>query len=409
MKSKGKILAATVISLIALLVTFFAVATGEDSIIELERPSILEGSEREELEAHILFQDKELIKIVELSVQPAMQSSEEKKSLLQDLWKRLEKDMLGENQSLEQVSMPLALIKEDKVTGLEIQWHSSNTKLMDEQGDIKLLDLDQPVKLELTASVSLEGQEETKTFPVTIDPEITSWNRFNSDFYESEVDRILQEAVQALSSDKSSDTLKLPAFLGSAIQVEWREKSPSPFILLLLPAILISLWYQKKSSQVRKQAAYRNAVIIDLPIFLNKLVLLINAGLVVGTALEKIADDYERQRNTSRQRPFYEEILLMQKRIRNTRSSLTWELQNLGRSSGILELNRFASIITDNLEKGSELTDKLEAEQRLLWFYRKKIAEEKGRVADTKLMIPMMLQLLVILIISTAPAFMSME
>ena len=54
------------------------------------------------------------------------------------------------------------------------------------------------------------------------------------------------------------------------------------------------------------------------------------------------------------------------------------------------------------------MTEKLESESDILWTQRKKIAEEKGRIAETKLTFPLALLLLVLILITAAPAIMEM-
>ena len=46
--------------------------------------------------------------------------------------------------------------------------------------------------------------------------------------------------------------------------------------------------------------------------------------------------------------------------------------------------------------------------QELLWFSRKKRAAEKGRLAETKLTFPLMLLLLALVMVTTAPALLDM-
>ncbi|MDI9494554.1 MAG: bacterial type II secretion system protein F domain protein, partial [Bacillota bacterium] len=62
----------------------------------------------------------------------------------------------------------------------------------------------------------------------------------------------------------------------------------------------------------------------------------------------------------------------------------------------------------DNINKGSSLAEKLEAEGTLLWMDRKKRAEERARLAETKLSFPLMLLLLSLMIITTAPILLSL-
>jgi len=70
---------------------------------------------------------------------------------------------------------------------------------------------------------------------------------------------------------------------------------------------------------------------------------------------------------------------------------------------------RFSSILADNIDKGSALADKLEQENRMLWDGRKRRAEKEGRIAETRLIFPMVLQVLVVVIVTVAPAAFEMR
>ena len=56
--------------------------------------------------------------------------------------------------------------------------------------------------------------------------------------------------------------------------------------------------------------------------------------------------------------------------------------------------------------KGADFSEKLKKENELLWFSRKQHAEEQGRLAETKLTMPLMILLLVLIMITIAPALM---
>ena len=85
-----------------------------------------------------------------------------------------------------------------------------------------------------------------------------------------------------------------------------------------------------------------------------------------------------------------------------------WELREFARKSGIKELIRVANIICDNVSKGTGLTEKLQAESEILWMNRKKNCEERGRLAETKLTLPLVIFLLVLIVITIAPALLEL-
>ena len=72
------------------------------------------------------------------------------------------------------------------------------------------------------------------------------------------------------------------------------------------------------------------------------------------------------------------------------------------------ELMRISNIISDNISKGVELTDKLHNESELLWLARKRSCEERGRLAETKLTFPLTLFLLVLVAVTVCPALLEL-
>jgi pilus assembly protein TadC len=148
----------------------------------------------------------------------------------------------------------------------------------------------------------------------------------------------------------------------------------------------------------------RSGIRRDFPDFLAKLLLLLNAGLVVTAAVEKIAEDYRERRRPGEEKVFFEELLGMEHRVKGANTSLSAEFAGLAARSGQREVMRFSAILADNIDKGSALADKLMQEESMLRVMRKKRAEEKGRLAETKLTFPMALQLGAIIIITVAPA-----
>ena len=69
---------------------------------------------------------------------------------------------------------------------------------------------------------------------------------------------------------------------------------------------------------------------------------------------------------------------------------------------------RFSTIIEDNLGKGTSLAEKLEIEGNLLREKEKKSVQEKMRMIDSKLTLPLILMLFSLVLVTVAPAMMQM-
>ncbi len=165
---------------------------------------------------------------------------------------------------------------------------------------------------------------------------------------------------------------------------------------------MIKDYLRKRMLKKQKQAERQN-VTEELPDFTNRLVLLLNAGLVLTSAAAKITDEEERDCY------FYRELKNINERVMNVNSSFVTEFREFAKRSGVRELLRLSNIITDNINKGADLISKLEQESAFMWHMSKKQVEERGRIAESKLTFPMALMLIALVMITAAPAFMSFK
>ena len=140
---------------------------------------------------------------------------------------------------------------------------------------------------------------------------------------------------------------------------------------------MILIVYFKRYDRIdREIKEAETSVNRDLPEFINKLVLLLNAGLVFSSAFSKIIEDYEsfyhtKKAEQSHTKFLYEEMLEYRKKSLNQRIP-DRELKEFSQRCGVREMVRLTAIISDNWDKGSTLAEKLESESNLLWIGRKK-------------------------------------
>jgi len=159
------------------------------------------------------------------------------------------------------------------------------------------------------------------------------------------------------------------------------------------------------AKKMKKEA--KESIIRELPEFINKLVLLLNAGLVLTSAFDRILENYEASGKEVKSY-FYLQLLQVGCSMREANSPMLCEFKDFAGRSGVRELMRAANIIADNAHKGAELTEKLQSESELLWLTKKKLAEENGRLAESKMTFPLLILLLSLIMITIAPALMEM-
>jgi Flp pilus assembly protein TadB len=103
-------------------------------------------------------------------------------------------------------------------------------------------------------------------------------------------------------------------------------------------------------------------MVYEFPLFVEKLLLLLNAGIVLPNAIERIANEYISNREKHGRKVLYEEFLKITEGIRNANMSLAVLLNDMAKRSMSREIMRFSMVVSNNIEKGSEITEKLQRE-----------------------------------------------
>lgn len=145
----------------------------------------------------------------------------------------------------------------------------------------------------------------------------------------------------------------------------------------------------------------RTQLRIEFPEFINKLVLLVNAGMTIPRAWEKIADE------TGGKTPLGQELQACMADIRAGKP-LEVAYEEFGRRCRIKEIIKFVSVIILNLRKGGgELVLTLQAQSGECWEMRRAAARRLGEEASSKMMLPMAIMMLGIMMIVALPAILS--
>lgn len=364
------------------------------------------------INVHAKYEDTTIRKNIHLKIRQPQLTESEKIEKIKNLKSQLETIILGNNDDLKHVTEALNLIQRHHGSGATIVWNSHNTKVIKNTGEIDLINAKGEEAIVLEAALTVDGYTEAWRTIVSINSD------GNKADYKKTLASRLEESIDLISRSSDSKHLILPVSLGDQIYLEWRRQNSFSFAtLIIIFCFGLVFIYLNRFKKIDKEIKERNNSIVNqLPDFVNKLVLLLNAGIVVSTAISKIAEDhgstYAQNRATNSKKMkgwnLYNELYEIEKRVKQTNVSMINELNEFSKRSGLRELIRVSTIISENINKGSSLSEKLEAEGELLWLSRKKKAEEKGRLAETKLTFPLVILLLVLVMITIAPALMEM-
>ena len=225
---------------------------------------------------------------------------------------------------------------------------------------------------------------------------------------EVSISQLLDEAVRKIEGDPAKNRISLPEFLSDGRSVTFGIKRDFTWIYFIIITLGILYWvYRSRFSKlVKEEKESQESVIMELPQFINKLTLLLGGGIVLSDAMGRIITEYVEI--DDEENYFYMRLADIKRVVDGTNGSFEKEISKFAMDTGINEFIRVANVLSDSIEKGSGLVEKLDAESKFLWFSRKKKAEEKGKVADTKMTLPLVMILLSLVILTMAPAMLVM-
>ena len=150
-------------------------------------------------------------------------------------------------------------------------------------------------------------------------------------------------------------------------------------------------------------------MLLDHPGFINKVMLLLGAGLTIRGAFERMSNEYEKQKEEDKNKRYiYEELCITVREMKDGVSE-TKAIESFGKRVRCMPYMRFASIISQNQKKGADgILNLLEKEAADSLEERKQTALRLGEIAGTKLLFPMIIMLGLVMGIIMVPAFMSM-
>lgn len=366
----------------------------------MKRPSYGEASYEVGLDVTVRKEDDYVKDHVSISVLPRQYTKETFDSATNEAKSYLEKTMLGNNKSFDQIQFPLNLISSIPNTALSVQWQFDHEDWIGTDGTIHNQGLTEPKQTVLTAT--MKGGEFKKEFQfwLTILPEQLS---------EEEALRAgIEHSLAAANEDTvTEEELRLPREVGSH-QVYFEESSKDDRLGLVLFAVLVLvLLYLMMEQQLMKRKEERDLeLMLDYPELINKFTLLIGAGMTVKKAWAKIVMEYEerKEQDKANRRYAYEELKVTLYELNNgVAEGKAYEA--FGRRMQLMPYMKFASLLAQNVTKGMDgVLAALELEALNAFEDRKELAKRLGEKAGTKLLFPMGIMFCLVMAMIIVPA-----
>jgi len=390
------ILAATLICLSLILVR-------ENVLLEndsLQRPGIGEGSREYRLEVAVGDGEYEETAV---SVTEQKAAADKYEEIFEKATKRLFLLILGENESLTKVTSSLDFVKKIDDMPVEVIWEEDESGCFSPSGRLRIVP-EEPREITLNAVLSYFDTEKEIQIPVTIVPAVKD----NGREIQSE---ILKTAVkEADRKDPDKDLVSLPQELDQET-VSWREPAqdkPLLFIILGI-ACAVMLIPAGRSALKDKHKKRKAQMERDFPDIVSKLILLLAAGMTCRAAWQKICSDYLLGKKMFGKRFAYEEMVLSMRELDLGRSE-TAVYEDFGIRCGLTEYKRLATLLSGNLRRGSSrILEQLELESRDAYAVQLEAVRKRGEETSTKLLVPMMGMLVIVIAIIVVPAFMGVN
>ena len=234
---------------------------------------------------------------------------------------------------------------------------------------------------------------------------------------EAEIEAALDSAISDMEYSKEKK-IALPTELSDGTEISWMPLVKKDYsVFLLVPAIYIGLLIFVIRSAGEKEGAAekarRQSILRGLPRFCNQLFLMMNAGMILSDAFERITNAYASRTDTgeddgTERRYFERELAELNNKNRDKRESTAGMLNEFAVKNDVKEMIRIATILTENEKRGSDVIESLSRESRYLWDERKIVARESGKMIDTKMSYPLGILLILLIVITMAPAMLSM-
>ena len=304
----------------------------------------------------------------------------------------------GENTSLDHVSEKLVFIDGVVGTGVELTWTKEDRYIRDNGTLIFSQIPAEGADTDIMLEAEWKNFKESYHFSVHLDPPELSPVLVSEKRAKTEIRRSIRQQA-------TSEEVNLPETYGYS--EEEHEKNYLPVFLIL--GILVMCPFVWREQQKRGVANREEQMLIDHPGFINKVMLLLGAGLTLRFTIERIAGEYERElADGGEKRYVYEELCVTMQELRDGVSEVQ-AIESFGKRCRCMPYMRFASVITQNIRKGAEgILAILEKEASDSLIERKQSALRRGEIAGTKLLFPMIVMLGLVMGIIMVPAFMSM-
>lgn len=365
----------------------------ESSINEIERPKEFATSRKVNFKIRLRNNDIEDIIDYFGEIEGKKATQDEVKNYLSLALDVVEKNLFKEGEDFNNVITGININENVADNPSRIVWET-NEEVFFENGEIDFDKVDDSKNIILTISAIIEEDIETREYELTIHPKKIMGIE--------DVKRKIENNIEASLKSDDNEIVKLPREIeGYEISYFNEKEELKGSVTSFFVMIIIGLFVLFNETNKRKEQRREDVLKETYPDFIGRFAILLGTGL-------SIIEIWKRLENS------FVDNEIMRKEIKIT----LWEVsngktekeayENFSRRVGGNQYTKFISILIQSIKLGSsQILVRLESEIENALSERKNSVKTKGEIANTKLLAPMMLQLLLIMSIIMLPALIS--
>ena len=313
---------------------------------------------------------------------------------LQNTLDTLEANMYREGEGKERVLTGLNIPVRLANNPVDISFSTDEGGILLDNGDLNfdMIKEKRPVTLKLTASYG--EREMSRSLVITVYPRTLT--------EEEKVKLAVKEKLDSALADGENETITLPAEVdGKRVRAYFPKEEITGNLVGFALAAIICLFVVFNENNKRKIKDREEELKNGYTEFVGRFVILLGAGLNIPAIWRKLETGFASNKSLT------EEIRLTLWEVGNGKTERE-AYENFGKRIGGTQYAKFVSVINQSLKLGQgQLLSRLEAESEAAMFERRNKAKVMGEVADTKMLMPMMLQLVLIMLIIMVPALLA--
>lgn len=330
---------------------------------------------------------------VTIGINEVKLTGDAKDRLFEESFDYIEKAVLGKNESPDYVTGELRFVTSVPGTVMTVEWIDKCAAYLHSDGRIREELITEPTVAELMVKLTYFDEERYRIFGVCLWP-----SKSDEDFAKAAALAVELRNREAPESDR----VELPETVEGE-NVSWKRKGTGTAlaIAVLGTATAAAIVPAMDADEAKKRKKREDELLRDYPDIVSKLTLLMEAGMTVRGAFEKICTESKNESEA------YKEMRITRSEIKMGNSEAA-AYERFGTRIGLLPYKRLGTILSRNLRRGNrDILPLLELEAKEAFAMRKERVRTKGEEAGTKLLIPMVGMMCIVIAVVVVPAFAS--